>query len=510
MKSYFLILLGWFVVAFGQPAWMPWLAPAAACLGYALFWREAVQYQKRFWMATLWFVMVQAIQLSWMTAYEFQGYYILFVYAGICLWLGVQFGVLTVLIDKIPLMATAAVWTLFEWVRLHVLCGFSWNPSGLALTAYLAPLQFASVFGVLGLSFWVILTNLAAWRRKGIAWTALALFPYLFGAAHLAWHEKGVEKSSKLSVGLVQTGLLPSEKIPVAGRLKEFIPAFEQWRRIMEPFYQRDRHFDLVVLPEYAVPFSAEAKVYSYEKTKKVLERALKSSITALSDERVSNAFWLQELSTRLGADVIAGLDSSEGREHYAAAFHFSPSKAQMSRYEKRVLVPLAEYIPFPWLKRFTAKYGIVEFFTHGKEAKVFSGKVPMAVSICYEETFSQLMREGRLKGAELFVNVTNDGWYPNSRLPQQHFDHAKVRAVENGTPLVRACNTGVTAAVDSLGRVIGKIAEERRLGILSAEVPTYNYKTLYTFWGDWGIVVLSLLLLGICWKHLACWKSFS
>ncbi len=137
------------------------------------------------------------------------------------------------------------------------------------------------------------------------------------------------------------------------------------------------------------------------------------------------------------------------------------------------------------------------------KSRKVFASKVPLSASICYEETFSHHMRQSRQKGASMFVNLTNDNWYPNSKLPQQHFDHARLRAVENGVPMVRACNTGVTAAIDSLGRIIGQITEETRAGVLVAKVPLYHYSTLYSFWGDWGIVSLSaafsfnLLLFG-------------
>ena len=125
-----------------------------------------------------------------------------------------------------------------------------------------------------------------------------------------------------------------------------------------------------------------------------------------------------------------------------------------------------------------------------------------MSFSICYDETFPQKVREGRKLGAKLLVNVTNDGWYPFSRLPSQHFEHAKFRAIENGAPLIRACNTGVSASVDSLGRTVACLKEKNSKNLLYAkalfsEVETYTYSTLYTFWGDWGMVSLCLLFLG-------------
>jgi len=504
------IVLSWFIVAFGQPAWWPWLSPLAACLGYALFWREALKISskvRRFWLACGWFCLVQAIQLSWMTATEFQGWYIIGVWAALCLWLGVQFGLLTLAVNKIPHIAVAALWTLFEWSRLYLLCGFSWNPSGLALTSYVYSMQFASLFGVFGLSFWVILTNLAFFKKRMKVWLVLTIFPYLFGILHLAYHEKKLEESPRLSVGLVQTGLLPSQKTLMKGRKDEFISPYDQWQNILNSLKESNQKFDLIVLPEYAVPFPAETPIYASDAALHILEttlgkEALKSVPPMGNQPKVSNYFWGQALANIFSAEVVAGLDADEGRVHYSAAFHFLPYASKTHRYEKQVLVPLAEYLPFAWLKQFTEKYGIFEFFTPGKESKVFVGKVPFSVSICYEETFSHLIREGRIKGAELLVNVTNDNWYPFSNLPQEHFMHARVRSVENGVPLVRACNTAVTAAVDSLGRTIGQITEEQRAAVLAVSVPTYHYFTFYTVWGNWGIVTLCCIFLLISWYN--------
>jgi apolipoprotein N-acyltransferase len=110
-------------------------------------------------------------------------------------------------------------------------------------------------------------------------------------------------------------------------------------------------------------------------------------------------------------------------------------------------------------------------------------------------------MRQARMKGAELFVNVTNDNYYPNSRLPQQHFDHARLRAVENGVPLIRACNTGVTAAVDRFGREVARLSDQSGgvewvKGVLDVQFSAETHRTLYQLWGDKGILALSFILL--------------
>jgi len=506
VKSVGLFVLSWLIVALGQPAWSPWLAPFAACIGYALFWKVAAQIpfsKKRFWIGVAWFFAVQLIQLSWMTSTEFQGFYILFVYLAVVLWLGLQFGLVTLFVDKIPLVATAALWTLLEWTRLFVLCGFSWNPVGLSLTAFSFSMQAASLFGILGLSFLVVLTNLSFWKKRYKVATLLAIFPYAFGALHTSLHESKINQSGTMTVGLVQTGLLPSQKIPIEGRFKEFIPPSKQWQRIVNLLKSCDQPLDLVVLPEFSVPNAAGFDAYPSSIVRTVFQEAVGSERThtlSIDDTiRVSNQFWVQAIGKIFKTDIIAGLEAEEGGLHFTSAFYCRHQESKVQRYDKQILVPLAEYIPFEWVKALTRAYGITEFFTHGKESKVFASKVPLSASICYEETFSHLMRQNRQKGASMFVNLTNDNWYPNSKLPQQHFDHARLRAVENGVPMVRACNTGVTAAVDSLGRIIGQITEETRADVLVAKVPLYHYSTFYSFWGDWGIVSISAFFILIC-----------
>lgn len=497
--NYLYFLISFVIVAFGQPAWSSWLSPFAATVGYALFWKGATAFsfsKKRFWLSTMWFSLVQLVQLSWMSTLEFHGIYIVLIHIALSFWLGLQFGAVTLFIDKIPMMATAALWTLLEWSRLYVLCGFSFNPLGLTLTAFSPTLQAASLFGIFGLSFLVVLTNLAFWKRRWTQAFVLAFFPYVFGFIQLSWFHSKVQKSETMTVGLVQTGLLPSEKILIDNRLEDFIPPTEQWRRIFSLLEKTKEPLDLLVLPEFAVPFSAALPIYPGA----AVQRALGDLASGFEEKRkASNHDFAKLISKLYHTDVIAGLEGEEKGRHYSSAFYYPKQQESVQRYDKQILVPLAEYIPFEWVKMLTEPYGITEFFTHGKKTRLFGSKNKMAASICYEETFSHLMRKSRLKGADMFVNLTNDGWYPGSKLGKQHFDHAKVRTVENGVPLVRACNTGFTAAIDCLGNTIAYLPDERRPDLLIAHVPTYHFATLYSLLGDLGIIVISVLSLGVC-----------
>ena len=132
--------------------------------------------------------------------------------------MGIQFGLLSLFIIE-PIKPTkilfmASLWVIFEWIRLFPLCGFTWNQVGIALTVSHYSLQFASLGGILWLSFWVILVNLAALkaildksRKQLLIWGGLALFPYLFGWVHQTAIESKVPITTKLEVVLVQTGL---------------------------------------------------------------------------------------------------------------------------------------------------------------------------------------------------------------------------------------------------------------------------------------------------------------
>ena len=280
-----------------------------------------------------------------------------------------------------------------------------------------------------------------------------------------------------------------------------------------------------MVFPEYLVPYGTYNLIYPFDEVQQLFLEVLgEGSQKVLSQESlyeelvptnrgvqllVSNAFLAQSVADFYQAHVILGLEDSlyteagkKKSESYSAAFHFIPgSHEKPTRYEKRVLVPMGEYIPFAWCRELAANYGITGSFTCGTQATVFEGPIPLGMSICYEEIYGNMMRESRLNGAHMLVNVTNDGWYPHSHLPKQHFDHARLRTVENGIPLVRACNTGITGAVDSLGRVVGvfgndPMAMQETPGSIRLDVPLYHYPTLYSQFGDAPILAVSFFFV--------------
>lgn len=546
-------VLSFAIVAFGQPAWSTIAGSLAGVFGYALFFSILLSFRRaktRFLLAGIWYFAVQLIQLSWFIAHPYA--YIYIIYIGMSLLLGVQFGLIGTLITRrrlesiFSILAISSLWVLLEWSRLFILSGFSWNPSGIALTGNLFSLQMASLVGVFGLSLWVLFVNLLglrAWIKKsvsaGFVWLVAAFVPYIYGYMHLSLHEKWMGEGSQdhFTAILVQPGF-PAEEAFDFGDTKNYI-AFvtREWRHILNITKKHaGQPFDVMALPEFLVPFGTYTFVYPYENVVKAFEDIFgKQSLAFLppldlplaaelpleskgTKWVVNNAFWVQAISNYFNSEVVVGLEDAEdtpsGREFYSAALFFRPQNRSAiaageevkfwkpERYVKRVLVPMGEYIPFTFCKELAARYGVMGSFKEGQAAKVMLGnKLDFGVCICYEETFGNLTRESRQLGADLLINLTSDAWFPNSRLPQQHFDHARLRTVENGIPLIRACNTGVTGAIDSLGRMIDKLGNtqhesETFSDSIRVKVPTYHYKTLYSKFGD--SLILAFCLIGL------------
>ncbi len=538
-KSY-LLVISFIVVAFGQPVWSEKLALVAAIGGFACFWRAILDISnpnKRFCIAMGWYAAVQIVQLSWFPSHPYAYIYGVML---LCAWLmGAQWGIIAIWItpqtfsQASRLSALAGLWAILEWSRLFILSGLPFNPVGLTLSSSIYSLQLASIGGIYGLSFWVILTNffvLRAWLqpRLQLNWVIvclLILFPYGFGWNQLyVRHLDSLRNPKTLSVVLIQSALPIEEKLSFqsAEEVRAFV--LNEWYQVLSTLTKQvGQTIDLIVMPENLVPYGAHYHVFPIEDIRSLFQKLFGDISYAFPNFEsphirqfktdqglsvfVSNAFLAQTIANFFQAHVVIGLEDSvymnqHKVESYSSAFHFIPKINQLpKRYDKRILVPMGEYIPFAWCRQIAAKYGIMGSLTCGQCAKVFEGPVPFGASICYEEMYGHLMRENRLLGAELLVNLTNDGWYPRSHLPKQHFDHSRLRTVENGIPLIRSCNTGITGAIDSLGRVIGVLGEKHMqiqeiADSIQLNIPLFHYHTFYTRYGDFSILALSCLLI--------------
>ncbi len=528
-QLFFLLLPSIFITAIGQPDRGSLFSLLSYCVGYLSIFFILLQFRLlivRFIIGFFWMMFVQLSQLNWLATTTYHGTGILIVYALIVLGIAAQFGLLTFFLPKdkpltfVRSLAIASIWTIIEISRLYYLCGFPFNPTGLVMTFHPMMMQMAAIFGVYGLSFWVILTS--AWGAASfhqsspkylVIWLFLLLLPPLFGYGHMYYHDQRSRNAKIIETALVQTGLEVEQKWEFPKKAERFIPHFEQWKQIFQLLDSTEKkNYDLIILPEVALPGDAFQSQIEYERCVNEIFRSddrlpLLEFPVAETDNlnkwQVSHIWMAQALANRFKSELVIGLIDFDTAldESYNSAFHIVPFRTAVHRYEKRVLVPLAEYLPLPMMKSFLEEYGITSFFTPGKKAKVFTGQIPLSVSICYEEGFNNLMREARALGAKLLVNVTNDGWFPKSRLPQEHFNLGRVRSIENGVPVLRACNTGITAAIDSLGRVKKELKEtdakgNNTRGVVATSLNTYSYTTVFSLLGNSLILLISSIIL--------------
>jgi apolipoprotein N-acyltransferase len=250
-------------------------------------------------------------------------------------------------------------------------------------------------------------------------------------------------------------------------------------------------HPDLVVWPESPAPFE-EGDVR--------FQRALESIAR-------------QEQAPLVVGNIGADLSPEDGRwRYYNSALIVGVDGARVGRYDKIHLVPFGEYIPFQNLIAFAHKLtGRVSAFTRGDERKVF--RLPThdgqahryGVFICYESVFADEVREFSELGAEVLVNISDDGWYGDTSAPWQHLNMLRMRAIENRRWILRDTNNGVTAVIDPYGRVRQSIPRHQ----VDALPAAYGFRddiTFYTAHGDvfgWLCVVLALGIVGWAGRKL-------
>jgi len=384
------------------------------------------------------------------------------------------------------LLLAPVAWVATEILRAHTLFDFSWCLLGYSQHANLPMLQIARYAAVYGVSFVVAavssaLAFLVLERRRGPRAAVLLGAASLLAVVwmHGEWRLSQVPpETGRLRVGLVQASIAQDEKWDAA----------HAWANV-------DRHLELT---RRAVAHGARLVVWP------------ESALPFLFDRTPVVASQLRDVVRQNRISLLFGNDDREERGDapgriWVGAKMIDPEGTVVLRYHKIRLVPFGEYVPIQSVLtlggRFSAKLvQEVGEFTPGEDYAV--GPVdghPVSAFICYEAIFPDLVREFAARGAQLLVNITNDGWYGRTSAPYQHFAMAKLRAVENERFLVRAANTGITAVVDPHGRVLERTELFDRT-VLVREVPLLAGSTFYTRHGDlfaWACLGAAVALTG-------------
>jgi len=387
--------------------------------------------------------------------------------------------------DYLTVLLMPALWVIMEFTWSHA--GFLTLPTLLAYSQYQSPpvLQIASLTGPYGISYLIVMVNVFGVKLvcskipSRAEWICLALMlPSALGYG--LWRLSTVEAADTLTIAVVQAN------IPQALKWDKAL-----YRQHMEKHVRLTREAveqhapALVIWPESAVP----GYIGGFGPFRDVL---------ALS----------KELETPLlvggaGLPKSAKGDASAGT--FNAAYLISENGSLAGKYHKRHLLPFAEYLPMkdslPWPERFTLGKGS---FIPGEAINLLKVESePVAVMICWETLFPDLVRESALAGANILVNIGNEAWFGDTAAPHQFFASNVFRAVENGISVARSLNTGISGFIDPYGRVLTTVSDKGKetfvAGYASAKVPIVRQRTFYTRHGDvfvYGVALITLFFL--------------
>lgn len=387
-------------------------------------------------------------------------------------YLGLYTAVFAVLVRRIGLWSAPLVWPVLEYARTQLQIAFPWDLLGYSLTPYVSLIQPASLGGVFLVSGWIVLINLLVYRllRRPRRVVSAVLLILAFAGPLLQYWLRLRPKDHGVRVAVVQPNVSPFDKGDLNSR-----------ERILD---------DLVGLTRAAA--SSRPKLAIYPETATLLD-VTKS--TAIGPR-------LRSAADSLGLEIFTGTplyDDSNKTWHNGAVLIRPREWPPAQRYYKMRLVPFSEKIPYvdelPLLRRIlgTADMGN---WSRGTSPTLFrwSGGT-LGCLICYEAIFPAPARTYAIQGADLLVNVTNDGWF--GRLPgaHQHKEMSFMRTVETGLPLVRCANNGVSAVVDPYGQVLARTGFFDQ-EVLISHVPRPAAATPYRRSGDWFVAIAAAITL--------------
>ena len=395
--------------------------------------------------------------------------------------------------DGSRVIALAASLTASEWLRGHVLTGFPWNAFGYALTNPLALAQLASLIGLWGLTFLsvaifaspaVLIDGNSRGRRPWVA-PAMALLVLvamgIFGAVRLGLQPSTTVANVKLRI--MQPNLQQDVKFNYAAKAEVMRKYLTLSDRASGPQSTGVRDASILIWPESAFPFFLTRE----------------ADALAQIDDLLPKGTILITGSVR-APDLPPGTRITRA---YNSIYAIDHDGSVLSIYDKLHLVPFGEFLPFQdWME----KLGFVQLtrvqggFIPGTGRRAMEiPNAPRALPlICYEAIFpGEVAARGDRPG--WIINLTNDGWFGNSTGPYQHLQQARLRAIEQGLPVVRAANTGISAVIDPMGRIVARLGLGVE-GVLDSSLPAAIAPTIYARSGDipTAMIVAAALILVI------------
>lgn len=404
-----------------------------------------------------------------------------------CLYLGLYHGLFGLLLSvlarrsyRVALMCAPLLWVAVELARTRI-TGFPWELLGIAQVDNIPLARIADITGVYGLSFEIMLVNTAfaavlvvPREKRRVLLTAATAAAVVLQAGRLL---------TPAPLPADRTALLVQQNIPV-------LDASDWTRDYFESTIQdlvslsvtppgNPANVRLIIWPESPAPFYVADQAFQTE---------------------------LDNLAREAHAWVVAGSigtpssmhEPEAGRQVFNSAALFSPAGTLAGRYDKVHLVPFGEYVPLKRVFGFAAGLteAVGEFGRGASRKPLTAGEEKLGVFICYESIFPDEVRQFAANGANVLVNISNDGWYGDSGAYAQHLGQTRMRAIENGRWLLSGANTGVTASIDPYGRVVSRVERKIRTA-LAVQYAASEGITFYTRHGDWFAYLCAIISAG-------------
>jgi len=366
----------------------------------------------------------------------------------------------------------ASLWILLEWVQSWMISGFPWFLIGYTQFQNLAFAQSASIGGIYGLSFLVVVISIyiaqAFSNRVNIRFALSATSFIILSHTWLVINIQKTEKQS-LKVGVVQ-GNISQDRKWNGDQLNWTTNHYSSLTREIA-----ENKPDLIVHPETAFPY------YFNDHANAIYSKKIRTLV--------------QEIKIPLLVGSLQG-SRNTSKPIYNRAFMLDKTGEISGFADKVHLVPFGEYLPFPtffgYLGELTAQSGQ---FTPGTKHNVLS--VPEStglagIFICYESIFPEITRSLVLAGANFLINTTNDAWFGQTAAPEQHFAMSVIRAIETRRSVVRVANTGISGIIGPTGQIVSSTALEETVAFTES-IELQSEKTFYVRHGNWILIISAI-----------------
>ncbi len=412
---------------------------------------------------------------------------------------------------KAALFAFPFLWIAFEYIHAHWQFSFPWLTLGNSQTYNLETIQFASITGVYGISFWLLLLNvllfvvyakiaLKEWRisdPKTILFVSLVLLLYLlpkfYGAQIL--NQTYIPSNNTVRIGIVQPNIDP----------------FDKWEQRSDPQLSilqnltnevARQEADLVLWPETAIPF------YILDPKNRWYLDQIQQQVNRLQIHLLTG---IPDIIYYQSGDHVprSSKITSNGQryDNFNSSMLLTPNSIEIQKYAKMQLVPFAERVPYSeelsFLNAMEWNFGLGGWKV-GEEATIFKfqkkklSEVKFSNMICYESVFPGFVAEFVKNGAQFLTVITNDSWWGNTSGVYQHKQIAVLRAVENRRWVVQCANGGVSCFIDPFGHILHPTNLYTQT-IMTENIEPRTELTFYSQHGDWFAelcVMLSVFLL--------------